>query len=135
MPSQPPKLRLVKTFRVTSKRFYRKGESPRTERPTPGLDDRVNEWVRDTGNIIISATPGQQTYMEKGAGGALIKKTVQLLAVIYQSPPLVLQEKPVVVQASPQRISDNPETPPVSPDAGGPADFIDLPLEDDEDEL
>lgn len=77
--------RFVKMFSVTGRRFYKRGESPRTERPNPSIDERVNEWVKETGNVIISATPTRHTVMEKGGDGTIIRKTTQMVTVIYQS--------------------------------------------------
>ena len=129
MPNPVPRPRLVKMFSVVTKRFYPKDGSPRTERPIRSLDDCVNEWVGETGNDVVSATPGLHTHMEKARDGTLIRRTVQLLAVIYQS------SKIPEVEEGPQRISDLPAVLPVPSDAGGPADFIDLPPEDEDDEL
>ena len=42
MPNTP---RYIKTFSVTARRFYKQGQPPRTERPSPGIDEKVNEWV------------------------------------------------------------------------------------------
>ena len=78
--------RLVKTFHAVGKRFYPKGQPPRTERPEPGIDDHVNDWVTLTGNIIINATSSRHTVMEKATDGTLIRKTTQILTVVYQAP-------------------------------------------------
>lgn len=88
MPNTP---RFVKTFSVTSRRLYRKDQPVKTERPDVGIDELVNAWVKETGNIILNATPTRHTIMEKAPDGTLIRKTVQLLAVIYQTEDVFLE--------------------------------------------
>jgi hypothetical protein len=77
--------RFIKMFSVTGRRFYKQGHSVRVDRPKPSIDEKVNSWVEETGNIIISATPGRHTVMEKDADGSIIRKTTQLMTVVYQS--------------------------------------------------
>lgn len=81
MPSHP---RFVHTFSTTSRRVYRKGQSPVTERPASGIDELVNIWVKNTGHIILSATSSRHTVMERGGDGTVVRKTVHVLTVIYQ---------------------------------------------------
>ena len=45
----------------------------------------VNDWVHDTGNIMLSATPGRHTVMERETDGTIIRKTSQFMTVIYQT--------------------------------------------------
>ena len=152
--------RFVKTFSVVGKRFYRKGQAPRTERPDPGIDDRVNEWVKETGNIIVGATAARHTVMEKSPDGTIIRKTVQMMTIIYQDEQNFLEseaemrrraliptpkrpddeDKPTPMSDEEERreATDSilgPPTAKVDSDAGGP-EGIDqfLPADDDEDE-
>lgn len=76
--------RYVKKFSSTNKKFYKSNQPVRTEKAPKPVDDMVNEWVRETGNIILSATPARQTVVEKDAEGTLIRKTTHYMTVVYQ---------------------------------------------------
>ena len=148
----PSMLRLIKTFSVTVRRYYKNGQPPRTERPSPGIDEKVNEWVKETGNIVISATPARHTLMEKEPDGTIIRKTIQMTTIIYQGESDFLEaegemRRRAIVptpkrddEAKPVPMSDEDEHRQcigagMDSDAGGPEGAGDLlPADDEEDE-
>lgn len=75
--------RLIKLFSATTKRVYEANGTTRTEKPEQGVDDKVNAWVKETGNVVVQASSSRHTTIDKRQDGGLTRKTTTTVTVIY----------------------------------------------------
>ena len=75
--------RLIKQFSATTKRIYDANGAARTEKPDQAVDDKVNAWVKESGNIIMQAVASRHTTIDKRQDGGLVRKTSTTITVIY----------------------------------------------------
>lgn len=77
--------RYTKLFSETGRRRYAPDGKVSVERPKKPVDELVNTWVDETGNVIVQVSSSRHTVMEKEKDGTLVRKTTTQVMVVYQS--------------------------------------------------
>lgn len=77
-------LRKTVSFRTVTVVTIRPDGSRETKKPDKTVDDKVNAWVEETGNIIVSAVPGMTTVVTQD-GPNVVRSTVNMVQVVYMS--------------------------------------------------
>lgn len=131
--------RYTKLFSATGRRLYAPDGQVSVERPKTPVDDLINAWVDETGNVIVQVSPARHTVMEKQKDGTLVRKTTTQVMVVYQGEAEFMEteaelRRRAFVPQMPESPADRPAEK-TDTDAGRPAELGDfLPADRDEDD-
>jgi len=75
-------VRYLRTFVAHGSKRYAADGSTKLRHPEKPVDEQANEWVRETGNIIVQAEVNRTTVMETG-DTERVRRTVVTLTVVY----------------------------------------------------